>query len=332
MELGNGRKVVVTGGAGFIGSHVVDRLVAIGAEVVALDDLSVGREENLASATDAGAKLVVGSVLDESTLARELTGADAVIHMACDNLRASLVDPIRSHEVNAKGSLLTALASVEAKVGRFVYVSSSEAYGSAVTLPMSEDHPLLPTTVYGAAKAAGELYAQACMRTYGLPVTVVRPFNSYGPREHSSGTSAEVIPKFVSRLSEGMAPIVFGDGAQTRDFTWVEETAMGIVDAAAADDLVGEAVNIASGKQTSILEIARLALEAFERSPDDVEFDQARPGDVDHHQADVTKARERCGFETTIPIREGLVRYVGWVRSGAHPETRGEPEVVRNWE
>lgn len=332
MELGNGRIVVVTGGAGFIGSHVVDRLVSIGADVVVIDDLSVGREENLADATERGARLAVGTVLDEDVLARELAGADAVVHMACDNLRASLVDPVHSHEVNAKGGLLTALAAVEAEVERFVYVSSSEAYGSAATLPMSEDHPLLPTTVYGAAKAAGELYGQACMRTYDLPVTVVRPFNSYGPREHSAGTSAEVIPKFVSRLSEGMAPIVFGDGAQTRDFTWVEETAAGIVAAAEADDLVGEAVNIASGKQTSVLEIAQLALEAFERNPDEVEFDEARPGDVDRHQADVQKARERCGFETTIPINEGLVRYVEWVRAGAHPETRGEPEVVRNWE
>jgi UDP-glucose 4-epimerase len=243
----------------------------------------------------------------------------------------SLADPVRTHQINAEGTLLTALAAVEASVKRFVYVSSSEAYGSALSLPMGEEHPLCPTTVYGASKAAGELYAQACMRTYGLPVTVVRPFNAYGPREHSSGTSAEVIPKFVSRLTNGMPPVIFGDGSQTRDFTWVQETSAGIVAAAGADGLVGEAINIASGKSTSILELAGTLLELFGRSPDEAVFDAVRPGDVSHHQADVRKAREACGFEARVSLREGLRRYIQWVRAAEHPDTVGEAEVVRNW-
>ncbi len=121
---------------------------------------------------------------------------------------------------------------------------------------MAEDHPLLPTTVYGAGKAAGELYAQSCMRTYGLPVTVVRPFNTYGPREHASGDSAEVIPEFAVRIMQGLPPVIFGDGMQTRTFTWVEETARGIAQAALCDDLVGEAINIASDQRVSIRGIA----------------------------------------------------------------------------
>lgn len=324
------KKVVVTGGAGFIGSHVVDHLLTVGAEVLVIDDLSVGSRANLAGAIDAGAELLVGDIRDADLMQRRLAGADAVIHMACDNLRASLGKPIRTHEINATGTLTTCLAAVENEVQRFVYVSSSEAYGSAVTTPMREDHPLLPTTVYGASKAAGELYSQACMRTYGLPVVVVRPFNSYGPREHATGNSAEVIPKFASRLLAGMPPVIFGSGNQRRDFTWVEETATGIVKVVQSDQLLGESVNIAFGTPVSIMEIAESLIGVVGAAEISPQFDEARPGDVDEHWADTSKAKSVLGFEARIPIQEGLERYVEWLRSS--PEGEGvEPDVVRNW-
>ena len=304
------KRFVVTGGAGFIGSHVVDRLVDEGAEVLAVDDLSVGRPENLQ---------------------RALSGADIVIHMACDNLRASLADPERTHQINATGTLLTALAAVKAGVKRFAYVSSSEAYGSAVGGPMSESHPLEPTTVYGASKAAGELNAQACMRTYGLPVIVIRPFNSYGPREHAEGTSAEVIPKFVSRITAGERPVIFGDGTQTRDFTWVEETAAGIVLAATRDELVGEAVNIAYGTGVSIRQVCETLLEILGAGQLEPEYVDGRPGDVMHHWADTSKAREETGFRAVVPIREGLERYVVWAAEQGDRGPAGDPQPVRNW-
>jgi len=326
----SGQRVVVTGGAGFIGSHVMDRLVHVGAQAVALDDLSVGLEENLAQAIAGGAELVVGDIRDEDTMHEVLDGADVVIHMACDNLRASLGNPRHTHEVNGTGTLVTALAAVRHGVKRFVYVSSSEAYGSAVTLPMAETHPLMPTTVYGASKAYGELCAQACMRTYGLPVTVIRPFNSYGPREHAAGNSAEVIPKFVARLAAGLPPVIFGDGSQTRDFTWVEETAVGIVAVTECDALVGDAVNVAHGEQVTIREIADLLGEIMQSSvaPD---VGDERPGDVAHHWADTTKARELAGYEARIPIREGLERYVEWATRGDGLGRAAEADVVRNW-
>jgi UDP-glucose 4-epimerase len=327
MDL-SGERVVVTGGAGFIGSHVVDHLVGIGAQVIAIDDLSVGTRENLADALGAGAELVVGDIRDRDTMEQVLAGSALVIHMACDNLRASLGDPLRTHEINGTGTLVTCLAAVQAGAARFVYVSSSEAYGSAVTIPMAEEHPLLPTTVYGASKAAGELYAQACMRTHGLPVTVIRPFNSYGPREHASGTSAEVIPKFVSRIRRGDPPVIFGDGDQTRDFTWVEETATGIVTAATADELLGQAVNIAYGRGVSINKICDRLLEIMDARELKPIFEDARPGDVSHHYADTTKARTILGFEASIPVDEGLERYVRWALE--HEESP-DAERVRNW-
>ena len=330
MELRDER-VVVTGGAGFIGSHVVDRLLAIGADVVAIDDLSTGMRDNLAAAEAAGARLVVGDVRDPDLLDAELAGAAAVVHMACGNLRASLAQPMDSHDRNATGTLTTCLAAVRQGVTRFVYVSSSEAYGSAVTFPMAEDHPLLPTTVYGAAKAAGELYAQSCMRRYGIEATVVRPFNSYGPREHSSGNSAEVIPKFAARILAGLPPVIFGDGSQTRDFTWVEETAVGIVAAAASDELVGEAVNIARGEGVSVAELSDHLLEILAADGLQAERDDARPGDVMHHLADPTRARHVLGFEAQVGIREGLERYVRWLRSEAAGDLQVQGSAVRNW-
>jgi UDP-glucose 4-epimerase len=224
---------------------------------------------------------------------------------------------------------VTALAAVQSRTERFVYVSSSEAYGTARSVPMSEDHPLEPTTVYGASKAAGELYAQGCMRTYGLPVTVIRPFNSYGPREHAHGTSAEVIPKFVTRIMAGLPPVIFGDGSQTRDFTWVEETARGIVAATVSDALVGEAVNIAYGQGVSILDIAE-RLRGILGGGTETEYDAERPGDVMHHYADTRKARELLGFAASIDIGEGLERYVRWVREHEDP-VAAAAESLRNW-
>jgi UDP-glucose 4-epimerase len=322
-------KVVVTGGAGFIGSHVVDHLLTIGAHVIAVDDLSVGERENLADAEQKGARLVVGSVLDDAILDAVLADAALVIHMACGNLRASLSRPLESHEINATGTLKTCLAAVRHGVSRFVYVSSSEAYGSGETELMDERHPLLPTTVYGAAKAAGELYVQSCQRRYGIPVIVIRPFNSYGPREHATGDSAEVIPKFAARLLAGNPPVIFGDGSQTRDFTWVEETATGIVSAAISDDLVGTAINIARGENVSIAAIANHLIEIIGVKGLEPEYDDSRPGDVMHHHADTTRARTVLNYQPEVDIRTGLERYVAWLCAGGARNTSGES--VRNW-
>lgn len=325
-----GRRVVVTGGAGFIGSHVVDHLARSGAQVVAFDNLSVGLRSNLREAERLGAELIVGDVCDQELVRTVLEGASAVIHMACDNLRASLGNPRHTHEVNASGTLETALAAVDAGVERFVYVSSSEAYGTARISPMAEDHPLEPTTVYGASKAAGELYARGCMTTYGLPSVIVRPFNSYGPREHANGTSGEVIPRFVQRILAGQPPVIFGDGSQTRDFTWVEETAAGIVAAAENDGLLGQSVNVAFGSPVTIRRISELLLDILDSSDLMPESADPRPGDVMHHWADITKAERFMGYRARVGIEEGLERYVRWVRS-PDAETGSEAEPVRNW-
>lgn len=306
------QRIVVTGGAGFIGSHVVDALLARGNTVRVIDDFSVGRNENLAEAErNDRCEIIKADVCDRGRM-RELThGFDAIFHMAIQCLRVSINDPWSNHHVNATGTLSMLDAAKQNSVGMFIYVSSSEVYGTAQSVPMTEDHPKEPITVYGASKLAGELYALAYHRTYGLPVTVVRPFNAYGPREHYLGKSAEVIPRFFMQILHGTPITLYGDGAQTRDFTYVDDTVHGIVAASESKELLGGVVNIALGQEISILAIAK-KLAAILKKDLKIQRLPDRPGDVRQHYADISKAEKLLGYAPTVSIDDGLQRYVDW--------------------
>jgi UDP-glucose 4-epimerase len=260
-------------------------------------------------------------------------GADVVFHMAVACLRTSINDPFLVHEINATATLNMCHASLQNNVERFIYISSSEAYGSAQYIPMDEEHPLIPTTVYGASKAAGELYTLSYWRTYGLPVVIVRPFNTYGPREPSEGYRAEVIPKFVLRAMAGLQPVILGTGHQTRDFTWVEDTVRGIIMAAGCDQLIGEAVNIARGQEVSIEKICNLVLAKLgyqELKP--IYSSDGRPGDVLRHYADISKAKRLLGYSPTVDIENGLEEYIQWLHNETiNLEDWKEQEIVQNW-
>jgi UDP-glucose 4-epimerase len=333
MELRNSR-VVVTGGAGFIGSHVVDQLVAANNEVVIIDDFSAGKWENIQHHQgNSRVHVHEADIRDLTKMASLLERVDAVFHMAVACLRVSIHNPQHVHEVNATGTLNLCKAALDNNVQRFVYISSSEAYGSAAYVPMDEGHPLNPTTVYGASKAAGELYALAYWRTYGLPAVVVRPFNSYGPREHSEGASAEVIPKFVMRVMAGLQPVIFGNGAQTRDFTWVQDTARGIILAAECDKLLGDRINIARGQEVSIKDICGIVLDKLGRQEvKPLYVEKGRPGDVDRHFADTGKARRLLDFSATVDIERGIEQYIQWIKT-ENPDlaTWVAQEKVVNW-
>jgi UDP-glucose 4-epimerase len=334
MTAMNERRVLVTGGAGFIGSHLVDTLVARGDHVTVVDNLSVGSRDNLAHHDGNGCvELHVADVLDGRRMEALLDGIDTVFHLATQCIRVSLFDPEIVHKVNTEGTLRMLMAAVAARVRRFVYVSSSEAFGSAQTVPMPESHPFDPTTIYGASKLAGEHYTMAFHRTHGLQTVIVRPFNTYGPREHFEGAYGEVIPKFVVRVMNGRRPIVFGDGQQTRDFTYVSDTVRGIVLASGSASLVGRSVNVARGEEVSINDVARLVLRACGRTDLTPETGPARPADVRRNYADIGRARRDLSFVPEVGIADGITRYVEWFRATVNdPAALLVREQPYNWQ
>ncbi len=325
--------VLVTGGAGFIGSHLVDHLIAAGHAVTVLDDFSTGTRDNLALAEQSGRlRVVEGSVLDRRAIDTAMRGCDCVFHLAVQCVRRSLGRPIDNHEINATGTLLVLDEARRQQIRRFIYCSSSEVYGNCGDEWLSEEGShCKPVTVYGAAKLAGEYYTSAYHQTYGLATVIVRPFNSYGPREHSQGDLAEVIPRFVIRVLNGQAPIIFGDGTNGRDFTYVTDTAHGIALAAHCDAAVGRIINFAYGRMVTIREVAHAVARACGRPDIEPLFIEPRPGDVTALQADTARARDMLGFTASIDFAEGLRRYVEWfLRRHPDPAQLLEPEV-RNW-
>lgn len=333
MKLVN-KKILVTGGAGFIGSHLVDALAEAN-QVTVVDNLSSGKLENLKTLLEGSdTSFIKADVSDLGRMKELVKESDVIFHLAVQCLRLSLRDPYLVHEVNASGTLNMCQAALEAGVQRFIYVSSSEVYGTAKTVPMNEDHPLVPTTPYGASKLAGEAYARSYFLSFGLPVVVVRPFNTYGPREHLEGVYGEVIPRFVLRVMNNLPPIIFGDGLQTRDFTEVSDIVRGLISAGECDEMVGQTVNIAAGREVSINEIAATVLKLLAHndglSPQHIE---PRPGDVRRHYADISKARQVLGFRPRMGIKKGISHYIDWVlKQNWDIEQLQRQEIVINWE
>lgn len=320
---------LVVGGAGFIGSALV-RVLAENGPVRVLDDLSTGAAAHVDHVP--GVELVVGSVLDDDVVAAALDGTDIVFDLACLGVRHSIHAPVANHDVNATGTLKLLEAARKARVDRFVYTSTSEVYGTAKTVPVDEDHPTFPHTVYGGSKLAGEAYTRAYYRTYGLPTVVVRPFNSYGPRSHHEGDSGEVIPKFLVRVMNGLPPVVFGSGRQTRDFTFVDDTARAIA-AAGVADAVGRTINVGTGVEIAIQDLARLVLEITGNDARDISYAPERPGDVHRLVADRRLAEEVLGWQPRTPLEEGIRRLLGWHEAvGTVWEKALTEDVERNWE
>jgi UDP-glucose 4-epimerase len=329
--------VIVTGGAGFIGSELVRQLAERGERVVIIDNLVNGKRENVANVLSPDVRLQVSDVRDIDAVVPHLREARIVYHLACLGVRHSVHSPHENHDVNATATLKLLAAARQADVPRFVYVSSSEVYGGVESTPIlgdaiSEDHPAFPCTVYGGSKLAGESYTRAYFRTYGYPTVVIRPFNTYGPRSHHEGDSGEVIPKFLLRCLAGRPMIVFGDGSQSRDFTFVSDTAAGILLAGDHPKAVGETINIGSGTDVRIADLAKTVASVTGRPNAEIVYDEPRPGDVYRLIADVSRARALLGFEPRVSMADGLQRLLQWYRDQKKsPEELLEQEVVRNW-
>jgi len=326
-------RALVTGGAGFIGSELVRQLAERASDVIVADNLVNGRRSNLEPLLSRNVRLEVQDVRDAERMLNLLREVDIVFHLACLGVRHSIHSPEENHSVNATATLELLTASHAAKVSRFVYVSTSEVYGTARSVPMTEDHLTIPMTVYGAAKLAGECYTRAYYSTYGFPSVVVRPFNAYGPRCHHEGDSGEVIPKFLLRGLAGKPMIVFGDGTQTRDFTFVSDTARGILLAGITEGIEGKTINIGQGSEVSINELAAEVREAVGRPDAELVHDRARPGDVLRLFSDSSLARDLLGFRPSVRLKEGLTALRRWYESlDMTPAELLEQEVTYNWE
>jgi len=326
-------RFLVTGGAGFIGSELVRHLAALGARVRIVDNLVNGRRENVEDLLSNNVELTVADIRDRAAMATLLRDADIVFHLACLGVRHSIHSPVENEEVNATATLGLLESARRCGVKRFVYISTSEVYGLVTTVPVAEQHPTWPMTIYGASKLAGEAHTRAFWHQFHFPTVVLRPFNAYGPRCHHEGDSGEVIPRFMLRCLAGRPMVIFGDGEQTRDFTFVSDTAAGILAAGLSDDCVGQTVNLGSGKEIKISRLATMIRDVLGKPDAEIIYADPRPGDVVRLLSDSSRARDLFDFETTVSLRDGLVSLRDWYASqGKSPEELLEQEVLLNWE
>jgi len=299
---------VVTGGAGFIGSHLVESLVDAGEEVRVFDNFSTGRMENLVP----GAVVIDADIRDRKALESALEGADYVFHHAAQvSAPGSVEDPLTNDEINVRGTLNVLLAANEVGVKRVVLASSCAVYGDTDRLPISEDTPTLPLSPYAASKLAGEVYAGMFHRLYGLETVCLRYFNVFGPRQDPKSQYAAAIPIFITALLEGRRPTIYGDGEQTRDFVYVGDVVRANLLARDSPSAVGGVFNVSGGKRISVNELIGMLGHIAGKDPNPVHASE-RPGDVRHSGGDGALARRVLGFAPQVPFEEGLRRTFEW--------------------
>lgn len=305
-------RYLVTGGAGFIGSHLTEALRARGDDVRVVDDLSSGRLANLAHIE--GVEFIQGDVADLGVARAAVQGIDYVLHQAAiPSVPRSVADPLRTNRANVDGTLNMLVAARDAGVKRLVFAGSSSVYGSTPGLPKDELMATAPMSPYALQKLAGETYCRMFYRLYGLETVTTRYFNVFGPRQDPGSPYSGVISLFVTALASGKRPVIHGDGGQTRDFTFVANVVAGVLRAAAAPDVAGEVFNVATSHRVSLLELLQ-ALAAEMGVTADPEFAEGRAGDVRDSLADIGKARRLLGYEPLVPFAEGLKRTVDWYR------------------
>ncbi len=309
-------RYLVTGGAGFIGSHLVFKLVERGESVRVLDDLSTGRMENLTQVLGT-VEWVKGDIRDPASVLDAAQGVDVILHHAAlPSVQRSTERPQETNAVNVLGSLNVLEAARKCGVRRVVYAASSSIYGDSEALPKGEDLPSRPLSPYAASKAAGEMYCTAYYRTFGLETVSLRYFNVFGPRQDPLSPYAAVIPRFIQALLSGQSPTIFGDGEQTRDFTYVGNAVEACLKAVEAPDAAGGVFNVACGERSSVNQLLA-HLKTIMGSTTTTAYVEARPGDVKHSQADITKAKRTLGYEPKVDFLSGLRQTVEWFSSKA---------------
>jgi nucleoside-diphosphate-sugar epimerase len=306
-------RYLVTGGAGFIGSHVVDELLRRGQSVVVLDDLSAGSEENVAGVRSK-IDLRVGTITDLATVQSACAGVDYVLHLAArTSVPKSVKDPLETNHVNIDGTLNVLVAARDAKVRRFIYAASSSAYGETPTLPKTETMPPEPISPYGVTKFVGELYAQVFGRVYSLENASVRYFNVFGPRQDPTSQYSGVLSRFMLAVIKGEPLVIYGDGEQSRDFTYVDNVVDETLRACEATGASGKVFNGGMGARITLNQVAKL-LEKITGKKIQTRYDPPRAGDILHSQADISLARKVLAYEPRVLFEEGLKRTWDWYK------------------
>ena len=310
---------LVTGGAGFIGSNITHRLAADGEKVRVLDDFSTGRRSNLRGLPPGKVTVIAGDLRNAATVAKAVRGCDFVLHQgAIPSVPRSLKDPVSTTAVNVLGTVNVLVAAGRAgTVKRVVIASSSSVYGDSPTLPKIESMPLLPLSPYAASKAAAESFARAFSASLGVEVAILRYFNVFGPRQDPNGAYAAVIPRFFHAILRGERPVVYGDGNQTRDFTFVENVVEANLRAATASRAAGEILNVATGDRVTILGLASMIAECLGTTTNP-RLEPGRDGEVRHSLADISRMEHVLGLRPAVDLRHGLERAASWYR-GALP-------------
>lgn len=307
-------RYVVTGGAGFIGSNTVEELVRRGHSVVVLDDLSSGKEENLAEVRNK-ITFIKGSISDIENVRKAMHEAEFVLHLAArTSVPRSVKDPIETNRANVDGTLNVLVAARDAKVKRIVFAASSSAYGETPTLPKVETMQPQPISPYGVSKFVGELYAQTFGRCYGIENVSLRYFNIFGPRQDPGSPYSGVLAKFCLAFLDDTQPVIFGDGEQTRDFTFVENAVQANLLACEAPNVSGKVFNIGTGDRFSLNQTVQLLMNISGKQLE-VKYDPPREGDIRDSLADITQARQFLGYDPQVRFDEGLRRTFEWYRS-----------------
>jgi nucleoside-diphosphate-sugar epimerase len=311
-------KYLVTGGAGFIGSHISSALVKQGEKVVVYDNLSTGHRNNMQD-FERDIEFVEADVRDTDALGRAMRGVDYVIHQAAlASVPRSIDDPTSSQQVNTQGTLNVLLAAKANDVKRVVYASSSSVYGDSEVLPKVETMTPNPKSPYAAAKLGGEQYCLIFSEVYGLPTTSLRYFNVFGPRQDPNSQYAAVVPIFVTSLIKQKRPTIYGDGEQSRDFTYIDNVVAANLAACRDTDADGKVYNVACGDRFTLNELYSKLRSIIGTELDPI-YDEVRPGDVKHSQADIGRIRKGLKFEVLVGFEEGLERTVEWYKTGETP-------------
>lgn len=321
-------RVLVTGGAGFIGSHIVDRLREEGHEVGVLDNFSTGDILNLTQGPKGVVAIHDRDIQDYEAVRKVVQRYQAVVHQAAlVSVARSVEDPLRVNQVNVTGTLNLLRAAVEAKVDRFVYASSSSVYGDTETLPKRESMITVPSSPYGASKLAAENYCRVFAKVYGLKTVSLRYFNVYGPRQ-KGGFYSGVIPTFIRRAQEGKPPVVYGDGLQTRDFTFVQDVVeANFLSLTSSRIKGGEVYNVAAGATISINELALTVVGLLGKPNLEPQHAEPRKGDIRASYADVSKARDELGYRPRFSLAQGLTETIGWFSQKHNEEALQSPAI-----